>query len=68
MAEIFIMPESSVQFIVKHDYENLKQKRGPQFKLKSRDLTRIKREVRRLNSVGEKVTAKKNKGNSANTS
>ena len=59
VAENLLMPESSVQFIVKHNYENLKQKRRPQFKLKSRDLTRIKPEVRRLNSVGEKVTAKK---------
>lgn len=44
---------------MENDHDREKGKRGPQFKASRQDLTSMKREVRRMNDEGQKVTAKK---------
>lgn len=55
----FKMSHQAVKYIVENDYNRDKDKRGPKFKTSKSEITSIKREVRRLNSDDEKVTAKK---------
>lgn len=62
-AEIFKLPLSSVEYMVKNDYDRSKKKRGPKSVLTSRENFRIKREVKRLKGGQERVTAKKVKEN-----
>ena len=59
VARILDLPKSSVWEMVNTNYDRCKKKRGRPFKIDSRESTRIKREVRRLNENCERVTAKK---------
>jgi DNA-binding CsgD family transcriptional regulator len=53
------MSVSTVAYIVKNNYNKEKKKRGPRFKIDTKKTTLIKREVRRLKRLNQKVTAKK---------
>lgn len=59
IAEYLIISRSSARSLVVTDYDRPKKQRGPDKILTSRDMTRIKREVRRLNSSGSRVTSTK---------
>lgn len=52
------IPESSVRYILKNDYERVKRKPGPKFKVTKRQETRIKRKVASLLSQNKKVNAR----------
>lgn len=53
------IPVSSVAFMINNDYDKVRKKRGPKFKINARKTMLIKKEVRRLNGINEKVTASK---------
>lgn len=53
------LPYTTVQYMVKNDYDRVKGKRGRPKLLKEREKTKIKRSVRQLNQRGEKVSALK---------
>lgn len=55
----FNISHQSVKYIVENDYNRSKEKRGPEIKTKREEIKNIKREVRRMNNEGEKVTARK---------
>jgi len=57
------IPYSTVRYFIKNDYKRVKKKRGPKFKITSREKTRIKKEVRALALQKQRVTAKKIKSN-----
>jgi hypothetical protein len=53
------LPVSSVAFMVNNNYDKVRKKRGPKFKINARNTMLIKKKVRRLNGINEKVTASK---------
>jgi len=61
VATILKMRHNTIMYMVKNDYGRLKKKRGPKNKITSRDRTKIKREVRRLQSSNQKVSQKNSK-------
>lgn len=62
VSQLSKIPLSTVQYMVANDHKP-KKKRGKAFLLNKRDQTRIKKEVRALNSRGEKATAPKIRAN-----
>ena len=56
---IFKIDHSTVRYIVKNDYTRVKKKRGPKKKISPREKTKIKVEVKRLQSKNERVFARK---------
>ena len=53
------MQPSTVHYFVKNDYSRLKKKTGPRKKITSRQTTKIKLEVKRLQSKNQRVYARK---------
>lgn len=59
VGRMFNISHQSVKYVIENDYNKTKEKRGTKLiTTKSEELS-IRREVRRLNDEGEKVTAKK---------
>lgn len=54
---------SSVRYMINNDYTRTKKKCGPRKKISNRELTKIKKEVRRLKSENQRVFASKIKSN-----
>ena len=62
-AQIFDLALSTVEYMVRNNYDKTKKKRGPKPVLSPRENLQIKREVKRLKGGQEKITAKKIKEN-----
>ncbi|XP_074599799.1 uncharacterized protein LOC141854134 [Brevipalpus obovatus] len=62
-AQVFDLPLSTTEYMVKNDYGKKKKRRGRRSVLSPRENLQIKREVKRLETDQERVTARKVKEN-----
>ena len=58
VARLFQIDVSTIYYIVKNDYNRDKKRRGQPSKISEKESVKIKRVVRKMNSLGYKVTAK----------